>query len=280
MKSSAVILAVLASHAAATAPLRGSRFVGVNSTPAHRRLRMNLMNSLFGSAVGSGARCNYDNLVGRPDSWGKEAAANAVAGVVPTKSDDGYEVATFAGGCFWGIELAYQRMPGVIATAVGYAQGKVAQPTYQEVCTATTGHTEAVQVIYDSKEVSYRQLCEELMSRLERSMFLKDQVGNDRGPQYRHGIYPHTEKQREVASEFIAELQDKAGSKKIYTEIEDAQIFWPGARQVPCTWPRGLPSHRRCDFPSPPGPNWLPPASAEEVRARTHASGRPPPRPL
>ena len=71
-----------------------------------------------------------------------------------------FETATFAGGCFWGLELAYQREPGVVGTAVGYTQGETDEPTYEAVCSGTTGHTEAVQVVYDPRVVGYERLCE------------------------------------------------------------------------------------------------------------------------
>lgn len=91
---------------------------------------MGLFDGLLGGGLGERQLCNYDNLVGRPDSWGKDAAANALASKVPITSEDGFAIGTFAGGCFWGIELAYQRVPGVICTAVGYCQGKLERPTY------------------------------------------------------------------------------------------------------------------------------------------------------
>lgn len=165
------MLAVVIAHLAAVSPVR--------TTVPRAAVRMNLFSSILGNAMPT---IDYSTLAGRP-SWGKEAGENALAGVIPTESSDGFKVATFAGGCFWGIELAYQRVPGVVATAVGYAQGQLQKPTYAAVCSATTGHTEAVQLLYDPKEVTYEQLCGVLMSRLGRSMFLKDQVGNDRGPQ-------------------------------------------------------------------------------------------------
>jgi peptide-methionine (S)-S-oxide reductase len=95
------------------------------------------------------------------------------------------------------------------------------------VCGAQTGHTEAVQVLFDPAEVSYEQLCAVLMGRLGRSMFLVNQVGNDRGPQYRHGIYTHTAEQARVAADVLAQLQKQVGSTKIATELEPAEIYWP-----------------------------------------------------
>ena len=68
-------------------------------------------------------------------------------------------IATFAGGCFWGLELVFQRVPGVVTTSVGYCQGQVEKPSYDEVCQASTGHTEAVQLTYDPAVVSYAELC-------------------------------------------------------------------------------------------------------------------------
>ncbi|KAG8457914.1 hypothetical protein KFE25_011980 [Diacronema lutheri] len=185
--------------------------------------RMGLFDALLGERQG----CNYDNLAGRPDSWGRDAAAIALAGEVRTHTTDGLAIATFAGGCFWGIELAFQRVPGVACTAVGYCQGKVSRPTYNEVCGAATGHTEAVQVVYDPAQVEYSALCAVLMGRLGRSMFMTNQVGNDRGPQYRHGIYTHTAEQAEAARAVLDALQAQVPNSKIRTELEPVQIFWP-----------------------------------------------------
>jgi methionine-S-sulfoxide reductase len=77
-------------------------------------------------------------------TWAHEAVEYCKNGEVKSVSKDGHEIATFAGGCFWGVELLYQRMPGVIGTAVGYAQGKVDHPSYEAVCSGSTGHTEVV----------------------------------------------------------------------------------------------------------------------------------------
>ncbi|KAH8095530.1 peptide-methionine (S)-S-oxide reductase [Aureococcus anophagefferens] len=107
--------------------------------------------------------------------------------------------ATFAGGCFWGVELAFQREPGVAATAVGYAMGDVPNPTYEAVCSGATGHTEAVRVMYDPALVSFERLCDLFWDRLGENRYAPNQVGNDRGTQYRHGIYYRDAAQRDVA---------------------------------------------------------------------------------
>jgi len=135
--------------------------------------------------------------------------------------------ATFAGGCFWGLELAYQREPGVVATAVGYTQGVAEEPTYEAVCSGATGHTEAVQVTFDPKSVSYERLCALLVERLEDNVYLLNQVGNDRGTQYRHGIYPEDAEQAEVARRVLAALPDHRSLGPVKTEVADALRFWP-----------------------------------------------------
>ncbi|KAL7432791.1 hypothetical protein ACHAXH_001867, partial [Discostella pseudostelligera] len=122
---------------------------------------------------------------------------------VPEGNEDKYKVATFALGCFWGGELAYQRMPGVISTHVGYTQGHKESPTYEEVCTGTTGHTEAIRIVYDPNVVSYKSLVQLGLDRLGDNVYLLNQVGNDRGTQYRHGIYYHNDDQQRVADELL-----------------------------------------------------------------------------
>ena len=168
---------------------------------------------------------DYGALRGRP-SLAKEAGAWALAGVVPEKTDDGYEVATFAGGCFWGTELHFQRHEGVVATCVGYTQGRSERPTYDEVCSGRSGHTEAVCVCFDPKKTSYGALCELLFKTIDPT--LRDRVGADYGTQYRHGIYTHTDEQYEVAKALIAAEQAKLPKgKMIHTEVKKAVIFWP-----------------------------------------------------
>ena len=135
-----------------------------------------------------------------------------------------YSTATFALGCFWGGELAYQRVPGVVSTSVGYTQGEKVNPSYEEVCTGTTGHTEAIQVVYDPNEVSYRALVHLAFNRLGDDIYKQNQVGNDRGTQYRHGIYYHNEEQRQVAEELLSSYA--SADREVFTEIKEAKIFY------------------------------------------------------
>jgi len=138
-----------------------------------------------------------------------------------------FERATFAGGCFWGLELAYQREPGVVGTAVGYTQGDTDSPTYEEVCSGATGHTEAVRVVFDPKRVSYERLCELLVERLADNVYLLNQVGNDRGTQYRHGMYPESEAQAAVARRVLDALGEHKTLGPVQTEVVAATGFWP-----------------------------------------------------
>ena len=144
---------------------------------------------------------------------------------------DAHETATFAGGCFWGVELAFQREPGVVGTKVGYCQGDAQEPSYEQVCTGATGHTEAVRVVFDPKVVTYGRLCELLVDRLGENVWLENQVGNDRGTQYRSGIYPHSTAQREVAEACLAAIAQPEGASAgetvtVKTEVEDVARFW------------------------------------------------------
>ncbi|CAD7702527.1 unnamed protein product [Ostreobium quekettii] len=126
-------------------------------------------------------------------------------------------MATFAGGCFWGLQLAYQRVPGVVETCVGYSGGTADNPSYNEVCSGSTGHAEAVQMTYDPEKVTYDRLCELFFSRID--AYAKNRQGNDVGTQYRTGIYTHTKEQAK-----IAESHWPSGCA---VEIKEFDKFWP-----------------------------------------------------
>ncbi|KAL1524974.1 hypothetical protein AB1Y20_019850 [Prymnesium parvum] len=188
--------------------------------------------------AGVGKRDYYDELEGfEVDSLAAQAAEWALAGAVPTRSSDGkYDVASFAGGCFWGTELHFQRVPGVIATCVGYTQGRTEKPSYGEVCSGTTGHTEGLQLLYDPQVVSYGALCDKLFQTIDSTAW--NRVGNDIGTQYRHGIYPHTDSQMQEALAAIEREQARkdiipgaAGMRKVVTEVKRATVFWPAEKK-------------------------------------------------
>jgi len=139
---------------------------------------------------------------------------------------EGYKVATFGLGCFWGGELMYMRVPGVVSTHVGYTQGQKENPTYEEVCTGTTGHTEAIRIVYDPKAVSYESLVKMGLDRLGADVYKKNQVGNDRGTQYRSGVYYHNDDQKKIAEKMFEELG--SGDKEVQTELKQATTFYTG----------------------------------------------------
>jgi len=173
-------------------------------------------------------KVDYAALEGLPSSYAKEAGERALTGEVSARSmDDCYEIATFAGGCFWGTELHFQRIPGVVATCVGYTQGGVDAPSYEQVCGGTTGHTEATQLIYDPAVCSYEFLCETLFQTIAPDATAVNRKGNDRGTQYRHGIYTHTPAQFDAAARVREVEQLMYGDVPIVTEIKPAAVFWP-----------------------------------------------------
>ena len=172
----------------------------------------------------------YDDLDGLAvDSLAAQAAEWALAGEVPTTSD-GYAVGTVAGGCFWGTELHLQRVDGVLATAVGYTQGRVDRPTYGQVSSGITGHAEALMFKYDPSVVSYGALCDTLISTVDSTRL--NCVGNDFGTQYRHGLYPCTDAQEAEALEAIGREQTRQAQfkGKVVTEVRRAGVFWPAER--------------------------------------------------
>ena len=133
------------------------------------------------------------------------------------------EKATFAAGCFWSVELIFQREPGVADTKVGYTGGKVADPSYEAVCTGRTGHAEAVQLMYNPKEVTYRRLLDIFFDKHDSTQL--DRQGNDIGSQYRSGIWYHSEQQRQEAEARKAEEQ-KQHKRPVVTEIREAETFY------------------------------------------------------
>jgi peptide-methionine (S)-S-oxide reductase len=133
--------------------------------------------------------------------------------------------ATFAAGCFWGVEATFRQMPGVVSTAVGYTGGKTAQPSYEDVCTGRTGHAEAVEVVYDPARVSYEDLLTVFWNNHNPTTL--NRQGPDIGTQYRSAIFYHTPEQ-ESAAQASKEALEQSGKfrKQIVTEIVPAAPFY------------------------------------------------------
>jgi peptide-methionine (S)-S-oxide reductase len=132
--------------------------------------------------------------------------------------------ATFGAGCFWGVEYVFRRVPGVIDVQVGYSGGHTQNPTYQEVCSHTTGHAEVAQVSFDPEKVTYEQLLEVFWAMHDPTQV--DRQGPDIGDQYRSMIFTHDEEQRAAAEESKAKAQTRFDGP-IATRIEPATTFYP-----------------------------------------------------
>lgn len=139
----------------------------------------------------------------------------------------GLQEAVFGLGCFWGAERLFWQLPGIYSTAVGYAGGYTPNPTYEEVCTGETGHTEVVRVIYDPEKIDYEDLLKAFWESHDPTQGMRQ--GNDIGTQYRSAIYVLDEEQRKVAAESKAAYQARlsaAGKGTITTEVRDAPEFF------------------------------------------------------
>jgi peptide-methionine (S)-S-oxide reductase len=131
--------------------------------------------------------------------------------------------ATFGAGCFWGVEAAFRQIEGVESTRVGYAGGRLENPTYEDVCSHRTGHAEVVEVTYDDEHVSYDDLLEVFWRRHDPTQ--RNRQGWDIGDQYRSVVFFHDEEQREAA-ERSKESEQPRYRKPIVTEIEAAPTFY------------------------------------------------------
>lgn len=136
------------------------------------------------------------------------------------------EVATLGGGCFWCLEAVFDEVRGVHDVESGYMGGHVPNPTYQQVCSGTTGHAEVVRVRFDPDEVTYRELLEIFFTIHDPTTL--DRQGADVGPQYRSVIFHHSPRQRETAEEVIDEMEAaRVWDDPIVTHVEPAGTFFP-----------------------------------------------------
>jgi peptide-methionine (S)-S-oxide reductase len=131
--------------------------------------------------------------------------------------------ATFGAGCFWGVEAAFRQLEGVTATAAGYEGGTLENPTYEDVCSHTTGHAEVVEVTYDPEQISYDELLDVFWAKHDPTQL--NRQGWDIGDQYRSVIFFHDDEQQEAAARSKAEQQTRYRAA-VVTEIEPAQTFY------------------------------------------------------
>jgi peptide-methionine (S)-S-oxide reductase len=134
------------------------------------------------------------------------------------------EQATFAAGCFWQVEIEFANTPGVLSTEVGYTGGKTERPSYEQVCSGTTGHAEAVQLGFDPGQVSYDELLEVFFSLHDPTQL--NRQGPDIGHQYRSAIFFHSPEQERAAIDAKERAQTENRSP-VVTEIVPAETFWP-----------------------------------------------------
>ena len=154
------------------------------------------------------------------------ASAPALHAATPVNVPPGYQVATFAGGCFWCMEQPYDKLPGVSATISGYTGGRTANPTYEQVSSGSTGHAEAIAVVYDPKKVTYEQLLDVFWHNIDPTV--RDQQFCDHGSQYRTAIFFHDEAQRKAAEASKAALEkSKPFKEPIVTQVVMAGAFTP-----------------------------------------------------
>ena len=134
------------------------------------------------------------------------------------------EKATFAAGCFWGVEFKLGKVPGVSATAVGYMGGHTQKPSYEDVCTDETGHAEVAQVEFDPGKVGFEVLVRKFYDIHDPTQM--NRQGPDEGSQYRTAIFYHSPEQKAVAERVTAELNQKRFGGRIVTQIVPAATFW------------------------------------------------------
>jgi peptide-methionine (S)-S-oxide reductase len=168
-------------------------------------------------------------LPGRPEQWFRVADRHHVldAPVITDEIPDGFEVAIFGLGCFWGAEEIYWKTPGVWSTSVGYAGGSTPHPSYEEVCSGMTGHTEAVRIVFDPKVVGFDQLVRMFFEVHDPTQGMRQ--GNDVGTQYRSAIYTTTPEQAAVAERLTTVYADELAGRglgPITTEIAPAPAYY------------------------------------------------------
>ena len=135
------------------------------------------------------------------------------------------DTATFGAGCFWCVEAVFQQLDGVLKVTSGYSGGHILNPTYEQVCSKTSGHVEVAQIIYDPIKISYDELLEVFWKTHDPTT--PDQQGNDHGPQYRSVIFYHSQDQKDIAEKYKTALnKSEAWSNPVITTIEPLSNFY------------------------------------------------------
>lgn len=141
-------------------------------------------------------------------------------------SESDRETATLAGGCFWCLEAVFNDMRGVEKVTSGYAGGSLPNPSYQQVCAGTTGHAEVVQIVFDPKEASFKELLEVFFTIHDPTTL--NRQGADVGTQYRSAIFYHSPEQKGVAEQVIKEMEaERVWDRPIVTEVTPLETFYP-----------------------------------------------------
>jgi peptide-methionine (S)-S-oxide reductase len=198
-------------------------------------------------------------LPGRDTRWFPLPERHLVldAPLVTDEVPEGLEVAVFGLGCFWGAEEIYWQLPGVWSTSVGYAGGSTPHPSYEEVCSGLTGHTEAVRVVFDPRVVSYERLVQTFFEVHDPTQGMRQ--GNDVGTQYRSAIYTTTAEQAAAAerlTKVYAEELARRGLGPVTTEIAPAPAYYYAEevhQQYLARNPNGYRCHANTGVPFPAG---------------------------
>jgi peptide-methionine (S)-S-oxide reductase len=197
----------------------------------------------------------------KPDGTSKTGSSSATVARRTVGNDPGHvgagtklearpgnELAAFAGGCFWGVEDTFRQVPGVVATAVGYAGGKTSNPSYEAVCSHTTGHAEAVLVEFEPSKITYEQLLVVFFKNHDPTTL--NRQGPDVGDQYRSEVFTFSDRQAETAKAVVA-TEEKERAKKVVTRVTTIPPFWKAEEYHQqydektgthsCPLPKGLP---------------------------------------
>jgi peptide-methionine (S)-S-oxide reductase len=184
------------------------------------RMHLSVIIALVLSVAVAGIGC--ESQAGRPEA--SETNGGEVSTGMEAKESK-LEKATFAAGCFWGVEASFRKIDGVVSTAVGYTGGQAENPTYRDVCSDRTGHAEAVQVIYDPDKVAYKDLLEVFWSMHDPTQY--NRQGPDVGSQYRSAIFHHNGLQARAAMQSKEDMEKSGRFKRpIATEIAPAGPFY------------------------------------------------------